>query len=74
MAQVTPIGGGEKQYQVRLSPGKLNTYGVSLSRVAEALSASNENVSAGFLVEGGSEFLVVGTGRARTLADLESDR
>ncbi|MBE7464221.1 MAG: efflux RND transporter permease subunit [Planctomycetes bacterium] len=70
VAQVTPIGGGEKQYQVVLSPEKLNTYGLSISQVSAALSASNENVSAGFMVEGGSEYLVKGLGRYQNLNDI----
>ena len=61
VSQVTPIGGGEKQYQVLLS-GKLQTYGVSLHQVTEALAASNDNVSAGFLVVSGAEYLVTGRG------------
>ena len=70
VSQVTPIGGGEKQYQVLLSPGKLQTYGVSLQQVTKALAASNENVSAGFLVVSGAEYLVTGRGRMRTIADI----
>jgi CzcA family heavy metal efflux pump len=70
VSQVTPIGGGEKQYQVFLSPAKLRTYGLSFAQVRQALSAANENVSAGFLVSGGSEYLVTGVGRVRTPQDI----
>ena len=66
---MTPIGGGEKQYQVVLSPAKLQTYGVTLKQVTDALAASNDNVSAGFLVVSGAEYLVTGRGRIRTLED-----
>jgi CzcA family heavy metal efflux pump len=70
VAQVAPIGGAEKQYQVILSPAKLQAHGISLARVTAALTASNENASAGFLVEGGSEYLVTGLGRIRKLDDI----
>jgi CzcA family heavy metal efflux pump len=70
VSQVTPIGGGEKQYQVRLSPAKLHTYGITLKQVTQALAASNQNVSAGFMVVSGSEYLVTGRGRMRTPADV----
>ena len=70
VSQVTPIGGGEKQYQVLLSPGKLQTYGVSFPQVTKALAASNANVSAGFLVVRGAEYLVTGRGRMRTTEDI----
>ncbi len=70
VSQVTAIGGDEKQYQVMLSPGKLRAYGVSMEQVSRALAASNENLSAGFLHEGGSEYLVTGIGRFRSYTDI----
>src|SRR4029453_6318990 len=70
VSQVVPIGGGEKQYQVLLSPAKLRTYGVTLHQVTQALAASNQNVSAGFMVVSGSEYLVTGLGRVRTPEDI----
>ena len=72
VAQVTPIGGDVKQYQILLSPEKLNIYGISVNQVFTALEKSNENVSAGFMIEGGSEFLVKGIGRVQQLADLKN--
>jgi CzcA family heavy metal efflux pump len=70
VSQVTPIGGGEKQYQVILSPSRLRAYQVTLKEVTDALSAANENVSAGFINERGSEILMTGIGRLRTLEDI----
>jgi CzcA family heavy metal efflux pump len=70
VAQVIPIGGGVKQYQVVLSPTKLRAYGLSISEVAEHLRKTNQNVSAGLLVEGGQERLIHGVGRVRTPADI----
>ncbi len=69
VSQVTPIGGGEKQYQVVVSPANLKAFNVSLTEVEEALRRSNRNTSAGFLVTGGQEFLIQGVGRA---SDIES--
>ena len=70
VSQVTPIGGDHKQYQVVLAPERLRNQGISLEQVTEALRRSNENVSAGFMTEGGSELLVMGQGRVRSLKDI----
>ena len=70
VSQVIPIGGGEKQYQVVLSPSKLHAYGLSVADVAKRLAETNENASAGLLVEGGQELLIQGIGRVRTPADI----
>lgn len=70
VSQVTPIGGGRKQYQAVLSPSKLQAHQVTMQNVIDALKRSNENVSAGFLNQGGSEFLVEGKGRLKTTDDI----
>jgi CzcA family heavy metal efflux pump len=70
VSQVTPIGGGRKQYQVILSPSLLRAYQVTLQEVSVALASGNENVSAGILDERGSELLVAGLGRLRTAEDV----
>jgi CzcA family heavy metal efflux pump len=70
VSQVTPIGGETKQYQAVLAPSKLHAHGIAASLAMEALAASNENVSAGFLIEGGSEYLATGFGRVRSVEDI----
>ncbi|MFT7484730.1 MAG: CzcA family heavy metal efflux pump [Candidatus Paceibacteria bacterium] len=72
VSQVTPIGGEEKQYQVVLSTQRLRAFRVSLREVEEALRQANENVSAGFLIQGGSESVLRGIGRIQNLDDISN--
>src|SRR3990172_6849784 len=72
VSQVTPIGGDEKQYQVILSPQRLRAYRISTDEVAESLRSTNENVSAGFLVQGGQESVIQGIGRIREVNDISN--
>ena len=70
VSQVTPIGGDEKQYQVVLSTQRMKALQISMKEVADALRSSNENVSAGFLIEGGGESVLRGIGRIRGTDDI----
>jgi CzcA family heavy metal efflux pump len=70
VAEVALFGGDEKQYQVVLSPARLHAYQISITEVADALRQSNENVAAGFLVEGGQESILQGVGRISTRQDI----
>ncbi len=70
VAQVTPIGGGQKQYQVLLSPSKLKVYQVSLAEIEDALTDASINTSAGFRAQGGQEYLIQGLGRFGHLDEI----
>lgn len=70
VAQVTPIGGDVKQYQVVLSPSRLQAYNISASEVAASLRKTNQNTTAGIMVDGGQEFLVQGLGRIQELEHI----
>jgi len=70
VSQVTPIGGGEKQFQVIVNPAALQAHGVTLNQVVRALEEGNENVSAGIINERGAEWLVTGVGRVQSLDDI----
>ena len=70
VAQVTIMGGGERQFQAILNPGLLATHNVGLGEVIRALAEGNENVSAGIINQHGSEWLVTGEGRIHSLADI----
>src|SRR6056297_868226 len=71
VAEVIPIGGRTRQFQVIVQPERLATFDVSLAEVLEAVREAGRNASAGFLVENGQEFLIQGIGRVRGLADIE---
>jgi CzcA family heavy metal efflux pump len=70
VAQVVPIGGEVKQYQVQVEPAKLAAYDVTLGDVLEAAAGSNVNASGGVFMERGQEYLIRGTGRVRDLEDI----
>jgi CzcA family heavy metal efflux pump len=72
VSQVIPTGGEQKQYQVVVDPRWLREYEVSMREVESALSAANQNSSAGFHVAGGQEYLIQGVGRVKTIEEIGS--
>jgi copper/silver efflux system protein len=71
VAEVAPIGGFGKQYQVNVDPNRLQAYGLSINRVVEAVRAGNYE-SSGRLVEfGGTEYNIRGRGYVKSVQDLE---
>jgi CzcA family heavy metal efflux pump len=71
VSQVVATGGGERQFQVILSPQRLAAADLSIDEVEEALRRASRNTSAGFRVAGGQEYLIQGVGQIRTLSDIE---
>jgi len=60
VAQVSVIGGGEREMQVLLSPEKMKFHGVSLAEVLEALDGCNDNATGSVMYAHGNEYLVKG--------------
>ncbi|MEO5989652.1 MAG: efflux RND transporter permease subunit, partial [Candidatus Eisenbacteria bacterium] len=63
VSQVIPIGGGVKQYEVRVNPQRLAALGLSLKEVEQAVGASNENTTGGYLEAQSQEYLIRNLGR-----------
>ncbi len=70
VSQVTPIGGDERQFQVVLSTARMRALNISRAQVADALRAGNENVSAGFVIDGGAETILRGIGRYSSIDEI----
>lgn len=70
VAQVVPIGGEVKQYQVIADPLRMRAAGVSLDEVVSAAKGSNLNASGGVYVDKGQEFVIRGIGRVRDVAAI----
>jgi Cu(I)/Ag(I) efflux system membrane protein CusA/SilA len=72
VAEVAPVGGFVKQYQVNLDPNRLQAYGLSIKRVIEAVQGSNTEVGARLLEFGGTEYMIRGRGYAQSIQDFEN--
>lgn len=58
VAGVSVIGGEATQYQISLCPAKMQSLGVSLGEVRDAVAGMNANASGGVIYEHGNEYLV----------------
>jgi copper/silver efflux system protein len=70
VAEIASLGGFEKQYQVEVDPTRLLAYNIPLSKVVDAIRASNQDVGGRVLEMGGTELVVRGRGRFASLDDI----
>jgi copper/silver efflux system protein len=72
VAEVAPLGGFVQTYQVNVDPNRLRAYGISITRVVEAVREGNTEVGGRLIDFGGTEYMVRGRGYARSVADFEN--
>lgn len=72
VAEVATIGGYVRQYQVKLDPNKLFSYGIPVSTVIDRVRDSTNEVGGDVLEMSGAEYMVRGLGYLRSLDDLEN--
>lgn len=70
--EVNSFGGGIKQYEVAISPDKLNAMGVSISEVYEAMSRNNVNTGGAYIEKNKMANFIRGEGLIRSLEDIEN--
>ena len=70
VAEVAGLGGFQKQYQVTVNPGRLQSYGISIMEMIDAVRNSNEEVGGRLIEWAGAEFMVRGKGYVKSIADL----
>ncbi|SDB71720.1 efflux RND transporter permease subunit [Belnapia rosea] len=71
VAEVASVGGFVQQYQVVVDPQRLQAYRIPLSRVTEAIRASNRDVGGRSVEMSETEYLVRGRGYLRGIQDIE---
>ena len=72
VAEVAPVGGFVRQYQVNVDPNKLLGYKIPINMVSDAIRKSNNDVG-GRLVEFSSrEYMVRGRGYIKSLDDIRN--
>ncbi|WP_415033160.1 efflux RND transporter permease subunit [Azonexus sp.] len=72
VAQVIPMGGAVRQYQVQPNSRRMTELGVTLEALETALRGYSSNSSGGFLEINGREYLIRHLGRSARLEDLRN--
>jgi cobalt-zinc-cadmium resistance protein CzcA len=70
VTEVNSFGGLEKQFQARLDPTKLQSYGLTLRDVLEAVTRNNANVGGAYIEHGAEQYLLRGIGLAESSNDI----
>ena len=71
VADVAPVGGFVKQYQIEIDPNALLAYNVPIDRVISAVRKSNNDVGGRVVEWTGHEYMVRGDGYIKSVADIE---
>jgi Cu(I)/Ag(I) efflux system membrane protein CusA/SilA len=71
VAEIASLGGFTQQYQVNVDPNRLRSYGISISRVADAVRGGNTETGARLLEFGGAEYMIRGRGYVKSPQDIE---
>ena len=72
VAEVAPVGGLVRQYQVNLDPNALAAYKIPIEKVIEAIRTGNNDVGGRLVEFSGKEYMVRGRGYVKSVADIEN--
>ncbi len=65
------FGGITREYQIRLDPDKLVSYGLSLAQVEQQLTNANANAGGSFIEQGAQQINVRAVGLVRNIQDID---
>src|SRR5579863_2148737 len=71
VVDVSDFGGTEREYQIRVDPTKLVSYGLSIGQVEQQLSSNNINAGGSFVEVGMQQMNVRALGLFSTVHDIE---
>jgi cobalt-zinc-cadmium resistance protein CzcA len=72
IVDVATFGGPTREYQVRVNPNKLISYGLNLAQVEQQLTSNNVNAGGSFLQVGLQQINVREVGLVRDVQDIEN--
>jgi cobalt-zinc-cadmium resistance protein CzcA len=72
VVDVSSFGGPTKEYQIRLDPEKLVSYGLSIAQVEQQIAANNSNGGGSFIEQGAQQINVQSLGLFSTVQDIEN--
>ncbi|UTW61966.1 CusA/CzcA family heavy metal efflux RND transporter [bacterium SCSIO 12741] len=71
VVEVNGFGGNIRQYEVAISPDRLNAMGLTITQVYEALQKNNQNTGAAYIEKDHYANFIRGEGLARNIRDIE---
>jgi cobalt-zinc-cadmium resistance protein CzcA len=71
VVDVSSLGGVTREYQVRVDPDKLISYGLSIGQVEQQLTNNNVNAGGSFIEQGLQQVNVRAIGLVKTVSDIE---
>jgi cobalt-zinc-cadmium resistance protein CzcA len=72
VVDVASFGGPTREYQVRIDPNKLISYGLSIGQVEQQLAANNANAGGSFISLGLQQVNVAELGLIKNVRDIEN--
>src|SRR5579859_1065622 len=72
VVDVASFGGPTREYQVRIDPAKLISYGLSLAQVEQQLVSNNANAGGSFIEAGLQQINVREVGLVKSVGDIEN--
>jgi len=70
VAEVAPLGGFVRQYQVNVDPNKLQAFNIPIGKVVDAVRSGNNDVGGRVVEFTGAEYMVRGRGYAESTDDI----
>jgi len=70
VAEVAPLGGFVRQYQVNVDPNRLQAFKIPIMKVVEAVRNGNNDVGGRLVEFSGTEYMVRGRGYAKSVDDI----
>jgi Cu(I)/Ag(I) efflux system membrane protein CusA/SilA len=70
VAEVAPLGGFVRQYQVSVDPNRLEAYDIPINKVVEAVRSGNTDAGGRLVEFSGAEYMVRGRGYAKSTDDI----
>ena len=72
VVDVSSLGGETREYQIRLDPDKLVSYGLSIAQVEQQLANNNTNAGGSYIVAGAQQINVQAVGLVASVQDVEN--
>jgi heavy metal efflux system protein len=72
VAEVATWGGNLKQYEIAVNPNKLNSLGITITEIFDALEKNNQNTGGAYIEKDQFAYIIRGVGMASGIKDLEN--